>query len=138
MFDATFGDALGGQYTVAGRCKNTQETDRVTGWAGLQPSYRIRISVIWFLLGFACRWVIARCESARASWCGVLPVRPNAHLWSLAFSGSMCQIQLPLRGLSKARAPRGAMTKIESKVHIVVAISYSCPHVLVRSLAALR
>ena len=30
------------------------------------------------------------------------------------------------------------MTKIESKVHIVVAISYSCPHVLVRSLAALR
>jgi hypothetical protein len=33
----------------------------------------------------------------------------------------MCQIQLPKQGLSKARAPRGAMTKIESNVHIVAA-----------------
>jgi hypothetical protein len=34
---------------------------------------------------------------------------------------------LPKRGLSKARAPRGAMTKTESNVHIIVAISYSSP-----------
>jgi hypothetical protein len=48
----------------------------------------------------------------------------------------MCQIQLPKRGLSKAIAPRGAMTKIESNVHIVVAIRYSCPqHRLDRSFA---
>jgi len=40
---------------------------------------------------------------------------------SLAFSRSMCQIQLPKQGLSKARAPRGAMTKIENNVHIVAA-----------------
>jgi hypothetical protein len=32
---------------------------------------------------------------------------------------------LPKRGLSTARAPKGAMTKIDSNVHIVVAISYS-------------
>jgi hypothetical protein len=39
----------------------------------------------------------------------------------------MCQIELPKRDLSKARAPRGAMTKIKSNVHIVVVISYSSP-----------
>jgi hypothetical protein len=48
----------------------------------------------------------------------------NAHLPSLTFSGTMCQIQLPKRGLSMARAPRGAMTKIDTNVQIVVAISY--------------
>jgi hypothetical protein len=64
---------------------------------------------------------------------------PSYLVWGLAgdagmllvvphlLSGAMCQIQLPKRGLSKARAPRGAMTKIESNVHIVVAISYSSP-----------
>ena len=39
----------------------------------------------------------------------------------------MCQIQLPKRGLSKERAPRGAMTKILSNVHIIAAIGYSSP-----------
>ena len=51
----------------------------------------------------------------------------NAHAWSLTVSRSMRQIQLPKRGRSKARAPRGAMTKMDSNVHIVVAISYSSP-----------
>jgi hypothetical protein len=32
---------------------------------------------------------------------------------------------LPKRGLSMARAPRGAMTKIQSNVHIIAAIGYS-------------
>ena len=37
------------------------------------------------------------------------------------FRGPMLQIQLPKRGLSMARAPTGATTKIDSNVHIVVA-----------------
>jgi hypothetical protein len=40
-------------------------------------------------------------------------------------SGPMCQIQLPNMGLSTARAPTGAMTKIESNVQIVVVITYT-------------
>jgi hypothetical protein len=50
-----------------------------------------------------------------------------AHLSPFTFLTAMCHIQLPKRGLSMARAPRGAMTKIESNVHIVVATSYSSP-----------
>jgi hypothetical protein len=34
----------------------------------------------------------------------------------------MRQIQFPKSGLSKARAPAGAKTKIESSVHVVVAM----------------
>ena len=45
----------------------------------------------------------------------------NAHASSLTVSRSMCQIQLPKKGLSKARAPNKAMTKIESNVHIIAA-----------------
>jgi hypothetical protein len=63
---------------------------------------------------------------------------PSYLVWGLAGDAGMLLVvphllrgdvpdQLPKRGLSKARAPRGAMTKIESNVHIVVAISYSSP-----------
>jgi len=36
----------------------------------------------------------------------------------------MCQIQLPKTGLSKARAPRGATTKMESNVHIIAGLLF--------------
>jgi hypothetical protein len=72
------------------------------------------------------------CHSRRrypASRIAIAPVAStpgrNAHPQSRTFSRPMCQIQLPKRGLSTARAPRGAMTKIESRVQIVVAIRNS-------------
>ena len=63
---------------------------------------------------------------------------PNYLVWGLADDTGMLLVVPHLLGgdvpdpvaegvASKARAPRGAMTKIESNVHIVVVISYSFP-----------
>ena len=68
---------------------------------------------------------------------------PSHRAWGLAGDAGMLLVvphllkghvpdRVAERGLSKARAPRGAMTNIESNVDIIVAISYSSPQLDLR------